>query len=134
MRSIKIPGRYKHFKGEIYITLEILNPIKCEEEKIMPEELFAEHTFFAEHTECGMAIPIVKRDKKYFYEKRMYDPIKGKYNFSKEKAVFYLCLTGKNKGKYYIRPLEMFKSKVDKEKYPSVRQEYRFEETGIKRY
>lgn len=28
----------------------------------------------------------------------------------------------------WVRPLDMFNSKVDKEKYPNVTQEYRFEE------
>ena len=30
-------------------------------------------------------------------------------------------------GEIWIRPLEMFMSKVDKEKYPNVEQEYRFQ-------
>lgn len=29
--------------------------------------------------------------------------------------------------KLYLRPYEMFLEKVDKEKYPNVKQEYRFE-------
>ena len=33
--------------------------------------------------------------------------------------------------KLYIRPLDMFLSKVDKEKYPNVKQEYRFEYMSI---
>lgn len=33
-------------------------------------------------------------------------------------------------GKLYVRPLSMFLSKVDKEKYPDAEQEYRFEYIG----
>lgn len=32
-----------------------------------------------------------------------------------------------NTGNIWVRPKEMFDSKVDKEKYPDVEQEYRFE-------
>ena len=39
--------------------------------------------------------------------------------------VCYRALYGNNE--LYIRPYEMFLEKVDREKYPNVKQEYRFE-------
>ncbi len=44
---------------------------------------------------------------------------------TKEKYVVYRGLYGNNE--LYIRPFNMFFSEVDKEKYPEVKQQYRFE-------
>ena len=44
---------------------------------------------------------------------------------TKEKMVLYRALYGDCKR--YVRPYDMFVSKVDKIKYPDVKQEYRFE-------
>lgn len=49
---------------------------------------------------------------------------------TREKYVVYRALYGNNE--LYIRPYEMFTSKVDKVKYPNVHQEYRFELQDIK--
>lgn len=44
---------------------------------------------------------------------------------TKEKMVLYQALYGN--GLRYVRPYEMFLSKVDKVKYPYIEQEYRFQ-------
>ena len=49
---------------------------------------------------------------------------------TREKYVVYRSLYGESE--LYIRPYEMFLSKVDKEKYPNVGQEYRFQLQDIK--
>lgn len=50
---------------------------------------------------------------------------------TKEEYVVYRGLYG-NTSKLYIRPYDMFLSKVEKEKHPEVKQEYRFELQEIK--
>lgn len=47
-----------------------------------------------------------------------------------EKLVIYRELYGE--GKLYARPYDLFISKVDKDKYPNIKQEFKFELQDIK--
>lgn len=52
-----------------------------------------------------------------------------------EKLVVYNCMdnnpNSNHKDGIYARPLKMFLSEVDHEKYPNVQQKYRFEEINV---
>lgn len=50
----------------------------------------------------------------------------GKHSETLEEMVVYKALYGN--GDVWIRPLEMFATKLDKNKYPDINQEYRFKE------
>ena len=80
MREIKIGKLYKHFKGKLYIVLDIVNDSES------------------------------NNDDEY------------------RKVVIYQALYGDNLK--WARPYDMFNSEVDHEKYPEVKQKYRFEEVS----
>ena len=106
MRKLQYPAIYKHFKGMHYATMGISEPVKNVEGMTEVLEI--------KHTELGTRFMIYKKDDKFYHNEKE----------STDTLAIYRSLYDAGS---YGRPLEMFLSKVDKEKYRFANQEYRLE-------
>lgn len=122
-RQLVAPAIYKHFKhveggsfnNYLYIVLGVSTSLDCNDlhEKVVMKE---NHSIMcAEHTENKNQVLIFLVEGNLAH---------AKCEAEEEKIVVYKSLYD---GKTYVRPLEMFLSEVDHEKYPDAKQHYRFE-------
>lgn len=105
MRKLEYPAIYKHFKNNYYAVMGI--SLKALDNKTDLNELKAYHTELNEY------ITIYQNNNEYFHK------------IDDNELVLYKALYD-DKG-IYARPKDMFLSKVDKDKYPAAKQEFRFE-------
>ena len=116
MRKLKLLTKYRHFKAKEYMVLGVSKPIASYfawmfvDSQVIP----------VQHTEEDARMNVfILTD----YESTKYNHWEG--NESRD-LVIYMALY--DDFKVYARPYNMFMGLVDKEKYPKVKQKYRFEE------
>lgn len=114
-RCVRYPSIYKHFKDKYYTTMGISIPIN-EEELIGLWAVNKSET--ALHTENKEHILIVYNEVKRIFVHNCKE--------SKDVLVVYRPLYLSDET-FFARPIKMFLSEVNKEKYPNTKQKYRFE-------
>lgn len=119
-RHLQVPGIYRHFKEKkdheemLYIVTSVSMPMNKDEfNKIAVAT--CNGFYMMHHTEMALNIPVVRVEDKY-YHNEMYE---------REILVMYTGLYGPRES--YLRPLPMFLSRTDKDKYPNATQKYRLE-------
>lgn len=117
---LTIPGIYRHFKqvkdeeDMIYAVSNVSIPLEpMDMLELVQKEKHDINVFH--HTELNADTWIFKVGDKYYHPA----------SIDKEKLVIYTALYGERKT--YVRPLTMFLTRVDKEKYPNTTQKFRFE-------
>ena len=120
-RKVKIPAVYKHFKHKedgiinnyLYCTMFLAYPIK-KEDGLNTEIMRKAPKITVKHTETNEEITLFYYDNQWNY-----------INNDNETLVIYKSLYD---GSFpYARPMDMFLSEVDHNKYQNVKQKYRFE-------
>lgn len=115
----KIPGVYRHFKGNLYIAITTAFPDKESDVDYLDQEaLYSEDTDIRVNIRMG-------DDNKWYY--RLKNATNKEVGLSEDsQLVIYSTLYG-GTPIVYARELIMFMSEVDHTKYPNATQKYRFE-------
>lgn len=122
-RHLVIPGIYRHFK-EIKDNEEMLYCVSNVSMPLQPMDMIKLNqndnieVYMFNHTELEQAIWIFRQEDRYYHPATI----------EKEMLVIYTALYAGRET--YVRPLPMFISLTDKEKYPYATQKYRLELVG----